>query len=173
MNCYGHPPQETSAVVSRRLALVTLAVALSGLTGAHAQQLGLTVFAAASLKNALDAIIAEFERETGKRVTVSYAASSALARQIEQGAPADLFISADLDWMDYLERRNLTRRETRHNLLSNRLVLIAPADRPEPLELRAGTLAKALGDGRLAVANIAAVPAGKYAKAALESLGLW
>src|SRR5918993_596455 len=141
MNCYGHPPQETSAVVSRRLALVTLAVALSGLTGAHAQQLGLTVFAAASLKNALDAIIAEFERETGKRVTVSYAASS-----------ADLFISADLDWMDYLQQRTLIRRETRHNLLGNRLVLIAPADRPEPLELKTGALAKALGDGRLAVA---------------------
>jgi molybdate transport system substrate-binding protein len=137
------------------------------------QAADLTVFAAASLKNALDAITTEFKRQTGKQVAVSYAASSALARQIEQGAPADLFISADRDWMDYLEQRKLIRPETRHNLLSNRIVLVASADRPETLELKAGALAMALGDGRLAVANVAAVPAGKYAKAALERLGLW
>jgi molybdate transport system substrate-binding protein len=140
---------------------------------ACAQAADLTVFAAASLKNALDAVTVEFQRQTSKQVAVSYAASSALARQIERGAPADLFISADLDWMDYLEQRNLIRRGTRHNLLSNRIVLVAPADRPETLKLEAGALAKALGDGRLAVANVAAVPAGKYAKAALENLGLW
>jgi molybdate transport system substrate-binding protein len=131
---------------------------------ACAQAADLTVFAAASLKNALDAVTTEFQQQTGKRVAVSYAASSALARQIEQGAPADLFISADLDWMDYLEQRNLIRPETRHSLLSNRIVLVASADRPETLELKAGALAKALGDGRLAVTNVAVVPAGKYAK---------
>src|SRR5215203_1463951 len=149
--------------------LVVLALPLA----ACAQAADLTVFAAASLKNALDAVTTEFQQQTGKQVAVSYAASSALARQIEQGAPADLFISADLDWMDYLEQRNLIRPETRHSLLSNRIVLVASADRPEALELKAGALAKALGDGRLAVANVAAVPAGKYAKAALENLGLW
>jgi molybdate transport system substrate-binding protein len=157
-----------SSWVARAL-LVFLALPLA----ACAQAADLTVFAAASLKNALDAVTTEFQQQTGKQVAVSYAASSALARQIEQGAPADLFISADLDWMDYLEQRNLIRPKTRHSLLSNRIVLVASADRPEALELKAGALAKALGDGRLAVANVAAVPAGKYAKAAMQSLGLW
>lgn len=149
--------------------LVFLALPLA----ACAQAADLMVFAAASLKNGLDAVTTEFARHTGKQVAVSYAASSALARQIEQGAPADFFISADLDWMDYLEQRNLIRPETRHNLLRNRIVLVASANRPETLELKAGALAKVLGDGRLAVANVAVVPAGKYAKAALENLGLW
>src|SRR4051794_12111279 len=127
-----------SSWVARALFIV-LALPLA----ACAQAADLTVFAAASLKNVLDAVTAEFERQTGKQVAVSYAASWALARQIEQGAPADLFISADLDWMDYLEQRNLIRRETRHNLLSNRLVLLASTDRPETLELKAGALVKA------------------------------
>src|SRR3712207_733610 len=109
-------------------------------SAAVAQAAGVIVFAAASLKNALDAVAADFQRETGQRVAVSYAASPALARQIEQGAPADLFISADLDWMDYLEQRNLIRPETRHTLLGNRLVLVAPADRPEPLDRKSTRL---------------------------------
>jgi molybdate transport system substrate-binding protein len=133
----------------------------------------LTLFAAASLKNGLDAVIASYERETGRSISASYAASSALARQIEQGAPADLFMSADLDWMDYLQERDLIRPETRRNLLGNRLVLVAPKGQAKPLDLRPGSLAAAVGSGRLVIANITAVPAGKYGKAALEHLGLW
>jgi molybdate transport system substrate-binding protein len=102
---------------------------------AMAQAADVIVFAAASLKNALDAVAADFQRETGQRVAVSYAASSALARQIEQGAPADLFVSADLDWMDYLQARNLIRPDTRQSLLGNRIVLVAPADRAKPVDL--------------------------------------
>jgi molybdate transport system substrate-binding protein len=134
-------------------------------------QADIRVFAAASLKNALDAIAAEYTRGTGKTVSVSYAASSALARQIEQGAPADLFFSADMDWMDYLDGRGELKAGTRRNLLGNRLVLVAPVWRAAPASI-AG-LPAALGAQRLAVANVDAVPAGKYAKAALEHLGLW
>ncbi|MFZ5789108.1 MAG: molybdate ABC transporter substrate-binding protein [Pseudomonadota bacterium] len=132
------------------------------------------VFAAASLKTALDQVASEFEAKTGAKVTISYAGSSALAKQIEQGAPADIFISADLDWMDYLAGKKLIREETRRDLLGNALVLIAPAD--SSLSIRIGPgfpLADALGDGYLAVADTAAVPAGKYARASLEKLGVW
>jgi len=143
------------------------------LSSALAQTVDVTVFAAASLKNALDVIVADHQRASGKRVAVSYAASSALARQIEQGAPADLFLSADLDWMDYLQERSLIKRETRRSLLGNRIVLVAPADQRKPVELKAGGLSAALGNGRLATASVASVPAGRYGKAALENLGLW
>ena len=132
------------------------------------------VFAAASLKNALDAINAQWQKDTGKKATISYAASSALAKQIEQGAPAQLFISADLDWMDYLAGKNLIKPETRSNLLGNRIVLIAQKDKARPVEIKtAFDLAKILGDGRLSMANVDSVPAGKYGKAALEKLGVW
>lgn len=132
------------------------------------------VFAAASLKNALDAIGAAYGKETGKKIVVSYAASSALAKQIESGAPAQAFISADLAWMDYVAERKLIEPESRVNLLGNRLVLIAPKDAAKPVEIKPGFgLAEIVGDGRLAVADVAAVPAGKYGKAALESLGVW
>jgi len=132
------------------------------------------VFAAASLKNALDQVAEDYEAKTGHKVTVSYAGSSALAKQIEQGAPADIFISADLDWMDYLAGKSLIRNETRRNLLGNALVLVAPADSTLAIKIAPGfDLAKALGDGKLAVADPAAVPAGKYAKASLEKLGVW
>lgn len=140
---------------------------------ARAQAADVTVFAAASLKNALDAVAADFRRETGKSVAVSYAASSALARQIEQGAPADLFISADLDWMDYLQARGLIRPETRISFLGNRVVLVAPTDQARPIELKPGEIIGRLGSGRVAMASIHTVPAGRYGKAALESLGLW
>ena len=141
---------------------------------AAAQGSEVVVFAAASLKNALDAINAQWEKETGKKAKISYAASSALAKQIEQGAPAQLFISADLDWMDYLAGKNLIKPETRANLLGNRIVLVAPKDKARPIEIKPGfDLAKVLGDGRLAMANVDAVPAGKYGKAALEKLGVW
>jgi molybdate transport system substrate-binding protein len=107
-------------------------------------------------------------------VRVSYAASSALARQIENGAPADLFISADLEWMDHLAGRQLIRADSRVNLLGNRLVLIAPAGQPVTMKIAPGFgLAAALGRDRLALADPAAVPAGKYARAALTSLGVW
>ena len=132
------------------------------------------IFAAASLKNALDDAVAAWSKETGKSAKVSYAASSALAKQIEAGAPADLFFSADLDWMDYVAKKDGIRPETRVNLLRNALVLIASKDKAEAIPLVSGLdLTKHLGDGRLAVANVEAVPAGKYGKAALEKLGAW
>lgn len=134
----------------------------------------ITVFAAASLKDALDENVRAYEIKPGDRIVVSYAASSALARQIEAGAPADLFISADLDWMDYLEQRRLIKTDTRQNLLRNRLVLIAPADSKVSVNIAPGfPLARLLGNGRLAMANPDAVPAGKYGKASLEALGVW
>ena len=140
----------------------------------RAQSGDLVVFAAASLKNALDAINTQWQKETGKKAVISYAASSALAKQIEQGAPAQMFISADLDWMDYLAQKNLIKPETRTNLLGNRLVLIAPKDAVYAVGIKRGfDLAKILGNGRLAMANIDAVPAGKYGKIALEKLGVW
>jgi molybdate transport system substrate-binding protein len=133
-----------------------------------------TVFAAASLKESFDEVARAFERESAHRVRVSYGASSALARQIEAGAPADLFISADTDWPDYLEARGLSRPGARANLLANDLVLIAPASSPLQLRIAPGfALDAALGAGRLAVADPRSVPAGKYARAALESLKVW
>jgi molybdate transport system substrate-binding protein len=132
------------------------------------------VFAAASLKNALDAAVADYTADTGKQVIVSYAASSALARQIEEGAPADVFFSADLDWMDYLEERNLIAPQSRVTLLGNDIVLVAPADSDMELTIEPGfPLAEALGEGKLAMALVESVPAGRYGKAALESLGAW
>jgi molybdate transport system substrate-binding protein len=133
-----------------------------------------TVFAAASLKEALDNAAGHFTKDTGVKVHTSYAASSALARQIDQGAPADLFASADLDWMDYLAQRNLIQTNTRVNLLGNKLVLIAPKDSPlSDMNLDTPSILSALGaDGRL-VTGENSVPVGKYAKAAMEKLGLW
>ncbi len=139
-----------------------------------AQAQDLTVFAAASLKEALDDAVAQFQRSSNQKVVVSYAASSALARQVENGAPADVFISADLDWMDYLDQRKLVRAGTRVNLLRNRLALIAPGDSKVQVDIKPGfPLAKLLGDGRLSMADPDSVPAGKYGKAALEKLGVW
>jgi molybdate transport system substrate-binding protein len=153
-----------------------LALAVPFLPGAaRAQGGGMVVFAAASLKNALDEIAAAWAKDTGKPAPrISYAASSALARQMEQGAPADLFISADLDWMDYAAGKNLVRPDTRFNLLGSKIVLIAPRDsRTTTLALTGGDLAKALAGGKLSMGNVDAVPAGKYGKAALEKLGAW
>jgi len=132
----------------------------------------LTVFAAASLKGALDAVVRGYDPAV--KVAVSYAATSALAKQIENAAPADVFISADLDWMNYLETRGLIDRSTRVDLLRNRLVLIAPIQSRAALAIAPGfALAQALGEGRLAMANPDSVPAGKYGKAALQHLGVW
>ena len=132
------------------------------------------VFAAASLKNALDDAAHAFEQQGGGPVKISYAASPQLAKQIENGAPADIFVSADLDWMDYLQKRNLIEPATRKNLLGNRLVLVAPADSTVKVDIKPGfDLAGLLKGGRLAMADPDSVPAGKYGKAALEKLGVW
>jgi molybdate transport system substrate-binding protein len=141
---------------------------------ASAQDQRLVIFAAASLKDALDEVNAAYQHEKGQQIATSYAASSTLAKQIEAAAPADVFMSADLDWMDYLAKRNLIKPETRANLLGNRLVLIAPADSTVRLGIEPNfPLARALGNGRLAIADPAGVPAGRYGQAALQSLGVW
>jgi molybdate transport system substrate-binding protein len=132
------------------------------------------VFAAASLKNALDAAAHQFEGSGGAPVKISYAASSALAKQIEGGAPADIFISADLAWMDYVQKKGLIQPQTRKDLLGNRLVLVAPAGSGVKIDIKPGfDLVGLLHGGRLAMADPASVPAGKYGKAALEKLGIW
>ena len=114
------------------------------------------------------------EADVGEQVTISYAASSALAKQIEEGAPADVFMSADLDWMKYLSDKNLIKADTEVKLLGNRIVLVAPMDSNVEARIEKGfDLAGLLGDGRLAMGDVKAVPAGKYGKAALESLGVW
>jgi len=155
--------------------LLRLAVLLLGLVlSLPVQAQELLIFAAASLKTALDEINAGWTTRKGG-VKASYAGSSALARQIEAGAPADIFFSADLDWMDYLQKRSLLKAGSRTSLLSNRIVLIAPADSKAQVTIAPGfALSELLGrDGRLAMADVNAVPAGKYGKAALESLDLW
>lgn len=140
-----------------------------------AQERTITVFAAASLKSAFDDVNAAYTAKTGVRISGSYAASSALARQIEQGAPADVFASADLAWMDYAIGKQAIDETTRVNLLGNRLVLIAPADSTvgEIVIGQGFDLAKLAGDGRIAVGEVQSVPAGKYARSALERLGSW
>ena len=158
----------------RRTLLAVLFALLAALP-ARAQDVTLTTFAAASMKNAVDDINAAFTKATGIKVVTSYAASSALAKQIESGAPADLFASADLEWMGYVAQKKLIKDDTRVNLLGNKLVLIAPKDsKLDNVKIEQGfDIAKLAGDGRIAVADVRAVPAGKYAKAALEKLGGW
>jgi molybdate transport system substrate-binding protein len=136
----------------------------------------LTVFAAVSLTDALRAVAQQWQGAGNPAPRLSFAASSALARHIEQGAPADLFLSADEPWMDYLQQRNLVANATRISPLANALVLVAPADAPvrEVALARGSDLAALLGaNGRLAVGDPAHVPAGRYARAALEWLGQW
>ena len=163
---------------SRRSWLVLLAATVltlgAGTAPAAAQNRDILAFAAASLKNALDEAAAQWQRESGKKVVISYAASNTLIKQIEQGAPADMFISADLDWMDYGQQKGLIKPDTRSNLLGNRLVLIAPKDSNISANIQPGfDLAALLKGGRLAMGNVDAVPAGKYGKASLEKLGAW
>lgn len=141
---------------------------------ARADDTPLVFFAAASLKDSLDKVISQWKAKTGGEVTASYASSSALIKQIEAGAPADLFASADLDWMDYGETHGLIKSKTRKNLLGNQLVIIAPASSTVALTIAPGfDLSVAVGEGRIATGDIKSVPAGKYAKAALEKLGAW
>lgn len=133
-----------------------------------------TVFAAASLKNALDAVSTSWAADTQKEIKISYAASSALAKQIQEGAPADLFISADLDWMDELSKARLITEGSVVKLLGNDIVLVAPSGSKVEATIKKGfDLSAVLGDGKLAMADVKAVPAGRYGKAALESLGVW
>jgi molybdate transport system substrate-binding protein len=147
----------------------------STFTPAHAQDKTLTVFAAASMKNALDELDAAYTAKTGVKITASYAASSALAKQIEQGAPADVFVSADTDWMDYAIGKKNINVATRTDLLGNSIVLIAAKDaKLDNVTIGQGfDLAKLAGDGKIATGDVKSVPVGKYAKAALEKLGSW
>ena len=142
---------------------------------ATAQDKVLTVFAAASMKNALDDIDAAYTAKSGVKIVVSYGPSSGLAKQLEQGAPADVFISADTDWMDYAIGKKTINEPSRVNLLGNSIVLIAPKDsRIDNVNIGAGfDLAKLAGDGKIATGDVKSVPVGKYAKAALEKLGAW
>lgn len=134
----------------------------------------ITIFAAASMKNAMDEVAVQWAEETGHTAAVSLAGSSELARQIQQGAPADIFISANPDWMDTLEADGLVAEGTRFDLLGNSIVLIAHGSDAPPVEIAPGfDLAGMLGDNRLAMALVDAVPAGIYGKAALTSLGIW
>jgi molybdate transport system substrate-binding protein len=151
-----------------------IALALAALLGARPAAADVLVFAAASLKNALDDAIADYGKKTGVKVEVSYAASGPLARQIDAGAPADLFISADTDWMDDVAKHGAIRPDSRVDLLGNRLVLVTAKAHPVAVKLAPDAdLAGTLGDGRLAIGDPQSVPAGKYGQAALEKLGLW
>lgn len=144
------------------------------LAPAMAQQRGPLVLAAASMQEAMNAAADAWAAQRHARPVLSFAASSALARQIRSGAPADLFVSADEDWMDDVEKAGLLQRGTRADMAGNRLVLVAPARAPLRLRIARGMpIAKALGDSRLAMANPDSVPAGKYGKAALSALGVW
>jgi len=151
-----------------------VALALMG-TPLHAQdQSRVLVFAAASLSDVLQDIAAQYKAQTGNEIVFSFAGSMTLARQIEASSGADIFISADSDSMDYLQQRGLIAPSSRKNIIQNELVLIAPRDSSIDFTIAPGfALARALGSGRLAVANVISVPAGRYAKAALSSLGVW
>ncbi len=172
------PTGGSTVVLERRRLLAAFAAAIASAAVPHqaaAQDHTILVFAAASLNNALDEVDAAFTKKTGIKVVASYAASSALMKQIEQGAPADAFVSADVNWMDYGAQRNLIKTDTRINLLGNRLVLIAPKDsKIGNVTIAPGfDLAALAGYGRIATGDVRAVPAGLYAKAALEKLGVW
>jgi molybdate transport system substrate-binding protein len=175
-----HPYLEDETVATnlfrrRLLLLFALSFLAAPFMAAAAQAADVTVFAAASLKNALDDAAKLYQTKTGDKVNISYAASSALAKQIEAGAPADIFFSADLDWMDYLQEKKLIDDASRHTLLGNTLVLVAPEDSTVALPIvKDFPIVQALGpDGKLAMASVDSVPAGKYGKAALTYLGVW
>ncbi|MDZ4392762.1 molybdate ABC transporter substrate-binding protein [Cypionkella sp.] len=159
-------------MLTRRLALTAALFGSFALpVSAFAEEI--TVFAAASLKNALDSIAADWQKETGNSVVISYESTAKLAKQIEQSAPADLFISASKKWMDTLFDENLIQKDSRKDILGNTLVLVA-AGKAAPVEISKDLDLKALlGDGKLSMATVDSVPAGQYGKEALESLGLW
>ena len=157
--------------MTRRIALAS-AIAVMLATPSIGEEV--VVFAAASMKTALDGVAADFQAATGHKVTISYGGSNALAKQILEGAPADIFLSAAVNWMDEVEKAGLLADGTRTDLFGNRLVLIAHGANAAPVQIGPGLdLAALLGDGKLSMAMVDAVPAGQYGKAALESLGLW
>ena len=175
-----HMPTHMSTQMTKRSFAAVLALLAAGALAlpAAAQDkpaASLTVFAAASMRNELDDVDSAFTKATHVKVVASYAASSALAKQIEQGAPADVYVSANIKWMDYLIGKKLIVADTRVNLLGSALVLIAPANsKLDHVTIgKSFHIAKLASDGRIAVANVKAVPAGLYAKAALENLGAW
>jgi molybdate transport system substrate-binding protein len=164
--------------VLKRSILAAVAAVLAIAAAPHsavAQDKSITVFAAASMKNALDDVDAAFTKKSGVKVVASYDASSALMKQIEAGAPADVFVSADLKWMDYGAQKKLIKDDTRVNLLGNQLVLIAGKDsKIDKVAIKPGfDLAGLAGDGRIATGDVKAVPVGLYAQAALQKLGVW
>ena len=164
-------------MLARRSILAAFTVAFTALiVQAHgAEEKSITVFAAVSVRNALDEVNTVFTNRSGINVVSSYAASSALMKQIEQGALVDVFLSADTEWMDYGAKRNLIKNDTRENLLGNRLVLAAPKNsKVDKVSIAPGfDLAALSGNGRIATGDVRAVPAGLYAKAALEKLEVW
>jgi molybdate transport system substrate-binding protein len=167
-----------TVVLKRTPIVAAFAAAIAIATAPHnalAQDKTITVFAAASMKNALDDVDAAFTAKSGVKVVASYDASSALMKQIEGGAPADVFISADLKWMDYGSQKKLIQDDTRVNLLGNALVLIATKDsKIDKVTIGQNfDLAALAGDGRIATGDVKAVPVGIYAQAALEKLGIW
>jgi molybdate transport system substrate-binding protein len=163
----------TRRLIGRWLMLAACAVSCPAFS-ADSTPAPIVVFAASSLTNALQTLGDEFMKETSIAVKFSFAASSALARQIESGAPADVFFSADLEWMDYLQARHLIQQPSRHDVLGNWLVLIAPKDSTINLKIAPNfALAAALGRGRLATGDPDSVPAGRYAQQALTALGVW
>ena len=163
----GSPP-------GRRRALAVVLILAASLAGPAGAAERLLVFAAASLQGTVDGIGRRFEKSGGSPVTISFAASSTLARQIERGAAADVYLSASPRWTDRLEAGRWLRPGTLGNLLGNRLVLVAPAGRAAAVPIHHGfPLARLLGDGRLVMGDPSHVPAGQYARAALETLGVW
>lgn len=170
------PEKPVPSFNRRALAALVLAVlpvnAIGQPAAPHAPSA--TVFAAASLTDSLKAVAQAYKAKTGTSVTLSFGASSTLARQIEQGAAADLFLSADAEWMDHLQNKGLIAKASRKDLLGNQLVLVAgPGAKPAPKIAPHFDMAGALGDRRLAIADPASVPAGRYAKQALTALGVW
>ena len=159
-------------MLNRRTFLAALCA--SPLGPALAASRPVTIFAAISLKTALDQLAPELEKTAGITIRCVYASSAALARQIEQGAPADLFWSADREWMDWCIARNLMRTDTVQDLVGNQLVIVAPQESNlTTLELNQDAIAKALGSARVALGETRSVPAGRYAREALNSLNLW
>ncbi len=160
--------------MTRRTALIAALFAVQLPLAAAALAGDVTVFAAASLKTALDAIAADWQKQTGTTVTISYDSSAKLAKQIQAGAPADLFISASVQWMDTLAQAKLINPDSRKTLLGNTLILVAADKTAAPIDLTKGfDLAGLLGDGKLAMGMVDSVPAGQYGKQALTSLGIW
>ncbi len=163
-------------VLGRVAAAATLALGTAtwATQPARADDSQVLVFAAASLKNALDKVNTACEADVGEQATISYAATPALAKQIEEGAPADVFFSADLDWMTKLSDKQLIKADTERQLLGNDIVLVVPAASTTTATIGQDfDLSGLVGDGKLAMANVDSVPAGKYGKAALEKLGVW